>query len=314
MSYASKAKTKLAKIELADKTVMRAELSAIIRSIGELKLGTRFKINLSVSTENAAVARRIIQLIKAIYHKESEAVVKKNRSLKRHLIYEVVTDDTKGMLEQLGILDAEKGLSIVDEIPSFVLQFNEAKRAYLRGLFLTVGSVTDPKTSYHFELALHTKDYANAVLSLFNSFDLNGKMIERKKKFVIYLKDADKIVDALRVIEAYDAVLKLENTRILKSIRNNVNRATNCDTANLKRMMRASTRQMQAIEAIEQSVGLEKLPDQLQEVAELRKTYPEHTLSELGAMLNPPVSKSGINHRMKKIEAIAKPYLEEIYG
>ena len=182
------------------------------------------------------------------------------------------------------------------------------KRSYLRGAFLAGGSVNNPETSsYHLEIFSLYKEHSEALCELMNSFDLNAKTLERKKGYMTYLKEAEKITDFLIIIGANNAMLKFEDIRILRDMRNSVNRLVNCETANLNKTIGASVRQVENIKYIQGTVGLDVLPEKLREIAELRVAHKDVTLKEFGEMVSSgPISKSGINHRLRKIDEIAE--------
>ncbi len=179
------------------------------------------------------------------------------------------------------------------------------KRAFLKGLFLTCGSVNDPNKAYHLELVFSNETYAKDVRAILVDMELEAKIIERKKYYVVYIKDGQQIVDFLNIIGAPLSLMDMENIRILKDVRNGVNRQVNCEAANIKKTVNAARKQIEDIELIERTIGLKSLPDGLMEMAELRLSEPDATLSELGEMLDPPVTKSGVNHRLRKISKIA---------
>jgi len=188
-----------------------------------------------------------------------------------------------------------------------LIKKNGQKRAYLRGAFLAGGSVNNPETSaYHLEVYSLYKEHGEALMDLMNEFELNAKTIERKKGFVTYLKEAEKISDFLNIVGAHQAMMKFEDVRILRDMRNSVNRIVNCETANLNKTIGAALRQVENIRFIENSIGLDQLPEKLREIARLRVEYQDVTLKELGEMVSSgTVSKSGVNHRLRKIDEIA---------
>ena len=187
-----------------------------------------------------------------------------------------------------------------------ILQNTCCKRAFIRGAFLAGGSMSDPNKSYHFEIVCHTHEQAKQLQSVMQSFDTDAKIVERKGHHVVYLKEGSQIVDMLNVMEAYVALMNLENVRILKEVRNTINRKVNCETANMNKTVNAAVKQVEDIELIRERIGLDNLPDNLREMALLRLEYPEATLKELGNYLEPPVGKSGVNHRLRKLSAIAE--------
>lgn len=187
-----------------------------------------------------------------------------------------------------------------------ILQNTCCKRAFIRGAFLAGGSMSDPNKSYHFEIVCHTLEQAKQLQGVMQSFDTDAKIVERKGHHVVYLKEGSQIVDMLNVMEAYVALMNLENVRILKEVRNTINRKVNCETANINKTVNAAVKQVEDIELIRERIGLDNLPDNLREMALLRLEYPEATLKELGNYLEPPVGKSGVNHRLRKLSAIAE--------
>ena len=191
-----------------------------------------------------------------------------------------------------------------------ILQRNCCKRAFIRGAFLTSGSISDPQKGYHFEIVCPDEEKAQQLQEIIRSFHIDAKIVLRKKSYVVYVKEGAQIVDILAVMEANVALMDLENIRILKEMRNSVNRKVNCETANINKTVNAAVKQVEDIRLIERKAGFESLSECLGEIARLRLQYPEATLKELGMMLNPQVGKSGVNHRLKKLSMIA----EELRG
>ena len=180
------------------------------------------------------------------------------------------------------------------------------KRAFIRGAFMAAGSISNPNKSYHFEIVCRTMDQALQLQELMAGFEAEAKIVERKERFVIYLKEGSQIVDMLNVMEAYVSLMNLENVRILKEMRNSVNRKVNCETANIHKTVNAAVKQMEDIKRIQSTIGFEQLPNTLAEMAQVRLEHPEATLKELGTYLDPPVGKSGVNHRLRKLAEIAE--------
>ena len=194
---------------------------------------------------------------------------------------------------------------IIEAIQSLYLEKTCCKRAFIRGAFLASGSMTDPNKSYHFEIVCRTPEQAARLQELMREFETDPKIIERKHYYVVYLKEGSQIVDMLNVMEAYVSLMNLENVRILKEMRNSVNRQVNCETANISKTVNAAVKQIADIELIRDTDGLDSLPAPLREVAKIRLEYPEAPLKDLGKYMDPPVGKSGINHRLRKIAAAA---------
>ncbi|EUJ38148.1 hypothetical protein BTHER_02185 [Brochothrix thermosphacta DSM 20171 = FSL F6-1036] len=283
----------------------RAELSAIIRMNGTLSISNGISV-VNIQTENAAIARRIYSLLKQVYNLPIELLVRKKMQLKKNNVYIVrLKVNATKVLADLNI--TEGGFIFSDELPLFLNTNQLYARAYLRGAFLASGSVNNPdKASYHMEIMTVYQEHGEALRELFNRFDLNARILSRKKGYIIYLKEAEKITDFLNLIGAHVALMHFEDIRILRDMRNSVNRLVNCETANLNKTISAAVRQIDNIKYIANTVTVEALPDKLREIAQLRVKYPDVSLAELGEMLSTgPISKSGINHRLRKIDQIA---------
>ena len=205
------------------------------------------------------------------------------------------------LIDQYG--EVEEELSVVRNI---VIQETCCKRAFIRGAFLASGSMSDPEKSYHFEIVCATREKAEQIQKIMKCFELDGKIVLRKKSFVVYLKEGSQIADVLNVMEAHVALMEFENVRILKDMRNTVNRKVNCETANINKTVSAAVKQIDDIRYIQETKGLDKLPEGLKDMALTRLTYPEASLKELGSLLTPPVGKSGVNHRLRKLSEMAE--------
>lgn len=200
------------------------------------------------------------------------------------------------------VLRIENELNSVDEL---FLQQTCCKRAFIRGAFIVAGSMSDPEKGYHFEVVCKNEALAINLKNTINSFDINAKVVERKGKYVVYLKEASEIVEVLSVMEASVSLMNLENIRILKEMRNSVNRKVNCEAANITKTVNAAVRQIEDIKFIEEKIGIDSLPTNLQEIARLRLENEDSSLIDLGQMLEVPVGKSGVNHRLRRISEIA---------
>ncbi|KAB7704184.1 DNA-binding protein WhiA [Bacillus aerolatus] len=305
MSFASETKKELTTLEVKD-CCAKAELSALIRMNGSLSFSNRLLV-VNIQTENAAIARRIYVLLKKNYQVEVELLVRKKMRLKKNNVYIVrLKEKARDILEDLAII--ETSFSFVHNISPGLIEKKCCRRSYLRGAFLAGGSVNNPETSsYHLEIFSLYKEHNDALCELMNLFDLNSKTLERKKGFITYLKEAEKITEFLNIVGAHNALLRFEDIRIVRDMRNSVNRLVNCETANLNKTIGAALRQVENIRFIESSVGLEVLPGKLREIAELRVAHQDVTLKELGEMVSgATISKSGINHRLRKIDEIAE--------
>jgi DNA-binding protein WhiA len=305
LSFASETKKELTNLELKP-CCLKAELSALIRMNGSLSFSNRV-IMVDIQTENAAIARRIYILLKKQYEVSVELLVRKKMRLKKNNVYIVrLTEKAKAILEDLNIL--EEDFTFVRDISSTLVKKKCCKRSYIRGAFLAGGSVNNPETSsYHLEIFSLYKEHNDSLCELMNTFDLNSKTLERKKGFITYLKEAEKITEFLNIIGAHQALLRFEDVRIVRDMRNSVNRLVNCETANLNKTIGAALRQVENIRFIDNKIGLDALPDKLREIAKLRVEYQDVTLKELGEMVTSgTISKSGINHRLRKLDQIAE--------
>ncbi|EPY6467774.1 DNA-binding protein WhiA [Clostridium sporogenes] len=308
MSFSLKVKNEVCKHIKINKQEAIAELSAIMKVSGTL-LFTNKQFKFKITTENAAIARLVFKILKEHFGIHTEIMIKKNNSLKKNNIYIILISEEEGvksLLKEVGIIKETINVFSLDyNIPKNIIECDECRRAYIRGAFLGGGSISNPEKTYHLEFVTHNEDYAKDLSDLINSYNLNSKVIKRKNSYIIYLKEGEQIVDLLNIIGAHASLLELENVRIMKEMRNNVNRLVNCETANLSKTVNAAVRQVESIKFIEREIGLGRLPKNLRDVAELRIKYPDESLRELGKMLNPPVGKSGVNHRLRRIEKIA---------
>lgn len=304
ISYASTVKKELTALEVHPEHA-KAELSAFLRMNGMLSLKKQH-FTLDIITENPAIARRIFSLIKIAYQVEPILLVSQKMKLKKNNQYLVrLQANVKKILEDLEIID--DAFSIKTSVPKKILNSDQRTMSYLRGAFLAAGSVNNPETSrYHLEIYSLYEDHNQGVLKMMNKFNLNAKITKRRSGYIVYLKGAEKIADFLRVIGAINAMLSFEDLRIMRDMRNSVNRLVNCDTANLKKTANAAARQIENIQLINNEIGLERLPEKLRILASFRLDNQELSLKEVAEKVpDGPISKSGINHRFKKINEIA---------
>lgn len=315
MSFSSTTKNELSRIPLNDDCCALAELAALVRMNGTIQIMGMKKINLKFATENAAIARRIFSILKTKYNSDVEVMVRRNRQLKKNNNYLIVVNDknvSKQILEDVGFINEDNSNIFNPEykLPKNIKAKRCCRRSYIRGAFLGGGSISNPEKTYHLEFVTNEEAHAKDLSKIINSFKLHSKIVLRKEHFVVYIKEGEQIVDLLNIIGAHQALLKLEDIRVLKDVRNNINRLVNCETANLGKTINASVRQIDQIELIKNRMGLDKLSNNLREIAELRLENSDATLTEIGMMLNPPIGKSGVNHRFRKLEEIA----EELRG
>lgn len=303
MSYASQVKKELTGLTV-HKDNAQAELMALIRMNGALGIANQQMV-LSVQTESPAIARRIYSLLKDFYNVESEIVVRRKMKLKKNNTYVVrLRYHVKGLLTELGILD---GFHIMERVPVQLLKNDLMIQSYLRGAFLAGGSVNNPETSrYHLEIYSLYEEHNEMIAEMINHFQLNARTTARRSGYIVYLKEAEKIADFLQLIGATNSMLEFENIRIVRDMRNSVNRLVNCENANMDKVANAANKQVANIQFIDQHVGLNNIPEKLREIAMTRLAHPEVSLKELGELVpGGPISKSGVNHRLRKLNAYA---------
>ncbi|WP_425058441.1 putative cell division protein WhiA [Sporomusa carbonis] len=306
MSFSTEVKNELARVTGEHDCCYAAELAALIRMGGAMSIGGNSNLGINFSSENAAVARKVLSLIKRHSDIKTEVVVTRGRRLKKNNTYHVRVIPSPGVNQLLASLGIMRGDSLNVQSDSGILRKACCRRAYLRGAFLGGGSVNRPEGSYHLELVTGNAELAKSLVKIMRSLSLPGRQTERKDDYIVYLKDGNAITAFLQIIGAHNALLTFENVRVVKDMRNQVNRLVNCETANLQKTVNAAVRQVESIRLIERTIGLDKLPPPLREVAEARLAYPEATLSELVEALEGRVGKSGINHRLRKLGELAQ--------
>jgi len=308
MSYSSQTKEELCRLEPDSVCCLLAELSGIVSAAGSVILRSGEK-RLSIETENSAVARRVLRLLRDVFDVQPELVTVKRARLGGRSAYrvEVSGDEASFVLEGCGIAMFQRR-----GVPREVTVRKCCRMAFLRGVFLASGSVTDPEKEYHLEFVLGDEAFAQALSRLIARFELEAHMTTRRQMPLLYLKGQSEITDMLSIFGAQSARFAMEDAFIRKELRNNANRAVNCDSANMERAVIAASRQTQAIERLIAAKGEQSLPPALLQTAKLRLAYPEVSLEELGRLCDPPVGKSGVNHRLRKLEAMAKELDEAI--
>ena len=307
MSFSNDIKNELLRLELSDDSERVSLLAGLVRMDGTILIAAHREISLQLVSENAAVARLAFSWLKDLFHVEATVTIQRRNRLKKNVLYVVnVPSQTRmqALLSTLGMVDRE-GLPFQPEIAAELTSSDTLRRAYLRGVFLGSGSMTDPQRSYHLEIVTRSEEYAQNLITLIENYNIYPRMSYRKESIIVYLKESEQISDFLALIGAYDAVMQLENTRIQKNMRNQVNRLVNCEAANMNKSINAAQRQIQSIRIVAEKMGLERLPDSLRQAAEARLNHPEESLKDLGQLLDPPVGKSGMNHRMRRLEKLA---------
>ena len=283
MSFSAMLKEELAKHISPARHCQIAELSAILHFCGQYGMCSDGSLTIGFQTENESVIRKCFTLLKKTYNIDAGVVIDGGTKEK--------------LIAKFGVLS--------EPVDALLIKNACCRRSFLRGAFLCCGSMSAPEKGYHLEFVCAHEKQAEQLKEIITQFDIEAKIVSRKKYFVVYLKEGAGIVDLLNVMEAHVALMELENLRIVKEVRNSINRRVNCEAANISKTVHASARQVEDIEYIKEHYGFLRLPDNLREMAEVRLEYPDAALKELGQYLNPPVGKSGVNHRLRKLSELA---------
>lgn len=321
MSFSKKVKEELAGQIGTARHCRLAELAAIIDTCGRIWYRNETAYRIEILTENQAVARKCFTLLEKTFNINTGILARQGNLSKKYTSYEIrleepeqaalVCQAVKAVRAEPVCLPAAPGEAEAGEAPgsftisSLVVQNTCCKRAFIRGVFLAAGSVSDPEKSYHFEIVFSEKGKAVQTRDIINSFSMDAKIVMRKKYYVVYVKEGSQIVDLLNIMGAHVSLMELENVRILKEMRNSINRQVNCEAANINKTVLAAAKQIDDIIYIRDTIGFDNLTEGLEEIATLRINYPDASLKELGEMLSVPLGKSGVNHRLKKLSGIA---------
>lgn len=309
MSFSSEVKDEISRQFSSARHCQISELAAIFSMCGSIMISADNSYALKVVTENVIVARKFYKLLKMAFQVEAEIAISPSNRLNKSNAYTVIIRKNESAVRILHAFRILKDNNEIDDnimVGNLITQQACCKRAFIRGAFLSAGSISDPNKFYHFEIVCDTKSKALQLRDMINCFELESKVVPRKKNYVVYIKEGTQIVEILNVMEAHVSLMNLENVRILKEMRNSVNRRVNCETANSNKTVVAAVKQIKDIEYIRDTVGLESLSEGLLEVAKTRLENPDVPLKDLGMMLSVPVGKSGVNHRLKKISEIAE--------
>ena len=317
MSFSGKVREELAGNISSARHCRIAELAAFIGMCGTIAVNSFDQYSIKIHSENFLVARKVFTLIEKTFNISVDVSIRRN--IKRpNTSYSVAVrrhEDAVRILQAVKMFGGSADYA--GELRPFsplVLQQTCCRRAFLRGVFQASGSMSDPSKSYHFEIVCNSPAAAGQIQEIMDGFGLDAKIVQRKKAHVVYLKEGSRIVDVLNMMEAHVALMELENVRILKEMRNTVNRKVNCETANINKTVSAAVKQVEDITYLRDTVGFEHLPDNLVEAAVARLEHPDATLKELGEALDPPVGKSGINHRLRRLSEMAEKVKQERGG
>ncbi len=305
MSFSSKVKEELVLAEGAARHCRLAELAALASLCGYVCYRNGQAVCLEFHAENEIIVRKCFTLLEKTFNirgmatsggQSSEVLKEANRFQIR------IQNQAIKICQALKLEQTKEGVLFAS---SLIAQNTCCKRAFIRGAFLAAGSISDPRKAYHFEVVFLARKQAEQLRDMINSFSMEAKVIVRKKYYVVYVKEGSQIADLLNIMGAHVALMDFENIRILKEMRNSINRQVNCDAANINKTVRASAKQIDDIIYIRDSIGFSKLTKGLEEIAELRIEHPEASLKELGEMMSVPLGKSGVNHRLKRLSSIA---------
>lgn len=310
MSFSGEVKEELSRHMSRARHCQLAELAAILMFSGKINEDSDGSISIELRSENSCVIRKYFTLLKKTYNIDTDILEQVVGTLEKQGIASIEfsePEEVEQILSSLKWLTADHRLvKERDTVPPILLKSYEDRRAYLRGAFLAVGSMSDPEKGYHLEYVCISEQQAEQLCHVIVEFEIDAKIVIRKNHYVVYIKEGSAIVDLLNVMEAHVALMNFENLRIYKEMRNSVNRRVNCETANINKTVNAASKQLEDIVYIRDHYGFSNLPDNLRETAEIRLDYPEATLKELGEYLDPPVGKSGMNHRLRKLSEIAE--------
>ncbi len=308
MSHSAQVKAELAALPAQKRCCVNAELGGLIFGASVMTLSGSRQVSLSFRTDDAAVMRRALKLFNASgpAHARPRLLLQTRTAGRRQYLLQLSQADTHRLLREQGMLrpDGQGGERFC--APRRVMRRHCCRRAYLRGSFLACGYMADPRRRYHAEWVFQDASRASRLKRVLSQCGLTAGLASRRGQSVVYIRDGDRLAELLKLMGASLSVLSMENSRAEKSLRESANRATNCDHANLKRQLSASAGQVLAIEAISRHRGLNALPQRLEALARMRLAQPDASLADLGGMLDPPLSKSGVQHRMRELMKLSE--------
>lgn len=311
MSFSGDVKEELSYLVSTARHCQIAELAALVGMCGSVCISASDRYSLKIYTENQTVARKCFTLLQKTFNISSDVSVRlQKRDARGNLIFTILVkrhEDVMRVLQALKLFTADGEVSEqMSPANQLLVQKSCCRRAFIRGAFLAAGSISDPVKSYHFEIACTSMARAEQLQILIRPFGPDAKIVQRKKYYIVYIKEGAQIVDMLNIMEAHVSLMNLENIRIVREMRNAVNRKVNCEAANINKTVNAAVKQLEDIRYLERIRGLDSLPESLADIAQLRLENPDATLKELGMMLTPSVGKSGVNHRLRKLSQLAE--------
>ena len=307
MSFAADARSEIAHTECESRCCARSELCAALLASGGISFHGRNRYRLSLAASDATIVRRYFTIVKKYFDVTGELRVLKTEKLSGMTRYQLVLPEEASLtlLDEIKLLDAEGLFGLREKCAPEILENDCCSLAFLRAAFLFCGTITNPEKAYHIEFSAPNEQFAQTVMELLRKFEVSAKKACRKAKEVVYLKGSEGISDVLTLLGAHNSMLTLENIKITKGLRNQVNRQMNCDSSNITRSMLTAERQIADIQLIEEEIGLDKLPKSLRDIADARIANPETSLSGIGELMVPPLGKSGVNSRLRKLSQIA---------
>ena len=309
MSFSGDVKEELLSVNGNGRHCQIAELAAYFSYCGFMKKSNSGHMVIGITAENKAIATKCFTLIKKTFNIYSGILIRKHSFSSKILSYEIQIekpDEIKEVLMAIKKYKESEEPVLCSCVDKLLLKKDCCRRAFIRGTYLAIGSMSNPEKGYHMEFVFDHEDMAEEFIQILKTFSIGAKMVLRKKNYVVYIKDGEEIVDMLNIMGAHISLMNLENTRIMKDMRNSINRRVNCETANIAKTVNAATKQVEDIMLIQKLYGLHRLPDNLRQVAEVRLAYPEASLVELSQLMDPPVGKSGVNHRLRKLSELAE--------
>ena len=311
MSFSSEVKEELSRQVSAARHCQIAELAALVGMCGSVLISASDRYSLKIHTENLTVARKCFTLLRKTFNICGDVSVRlQKRDARGTQIFTILVrqhEDVLRVLQALKLIqDDGEIMEQISPANQLLVQNSCCRRAFIRGAFLAAGSISDPVKSYHFEIACSSRARAEQLQMLIHPFGPDARIVQRKKYHIVYIKEGAQIVDMLNIMEAHVSLMELENIRIVREMRNAVNRKVNCEAANISKTVSAAVKQVEDIRYLQSVRGLDSLPDNLADIAQLRLENPDATLKELGMMLTPAVGKSGVNHRLRKLSRIAE--------
>lgn len=308
MSFSGETKQEIGKLPLEKECCLIAELNALTQCLGALSLHGGGRIQLKYVTESIVVARRLLVLLKKGLHVQVRTGIRKENRFGGRLVttLSLSAEDSRHLLRRLNVLKQdEQGEDVFQGVPRRIVRRICCRRSFLRGMFLGCGTVISPEKGYHAEFLVEDEQRARFLIRVLALCDIEASLSFRREKAVVYMKNGEIVARLLATLGANRAVLKTEEVRTLQSVKKQVTRAMNCDHANMGKQLSAAEKQLSAITRISKLIGLSALPDELQALARMRISHQEASLEQLGQLMEPPVSKSGVQHRMKRLTDMA---------